>query len=283
MICSTKRNRNLFRKKTTATAPPLAADAGGSEAAARGLDGAELRAAPAVLRDSTGPVAEAEEQEWAAGRNRTIRRGHGRALDGKTRGAALIEQNGAVRTAGSGLGERERERERRCARRGAGPAQGSGPQAPETRPGEPGNHAQQRLPRWPGMTAERPDGGETQHGTWPRPRTKQTRAHASEETRPRKTEDTAQEDRKPQEGEGPGPLAGTRIQGPESQEGRKWPTSPNLPSAAFPDFQGDAGVKFLTDDLGRDKVTLAQWICWESREQSRCLREVARGHSTRSV
>ena len=44
--------------------PLRAADALGPEAAARGSRGAGLRATPAVLRDSTGPVAEAEEREW---------------------------------------------------------------------------------------------------------------------------------------------------------------------------------------------------------------------------
>ena len=43
------------------------------------------------------------------------------------------------------------------------------------------------------------------------------------------------------------------IQGPESPEG----TSPNLPSAAFPDFKGGASMKFLIDSLSRDKVTFA--------------------------
>ena len=41
----------------------------------------------------------------AARGNRAIRRGHGRALHGKTRGATLIKQDGAARTTGSGLGQ----------------------------------------------------------------------------------------------------------------------------------------------------------------------------------
>ena len=39
----------------------------------------------------------------AVGGNRAIRRGHRTALDGKPRGTALTEQDGAARTAGSGL------------------------------------------------------------------------------------------------------------------------------------------------------------------------------------
>ena len=72
----------------------------------------------------------------AAGGNRTIRRGHGRALDGKTRGATLIEQNGSAKTAGRSLGQGERKRERRrtCARRGADPWRGSRPRALEAHP-----------------------------------------------------------------------------------------------------------------------------------------------------
>ena len=43
--------------------------------------------------------------------------------------------------------------------------------------------------------------------------------------------------------------ARSRVQ--SVRKGRKRPT----PSAAFPDFKGDTGVKFLTDNLDRDKVT----------------------------
>ena len=61
--------------------------------------------------------------------------------------------------------------------------------------------------------------------------------------------------------EGAGPQAGIMIQVQRVQKGRERPTSPNLPGAAFPDFQGDAGTKFLTDNLRRDKVCVcAGWI-----------------------
>ena len=62
----------------------------------------------------------------------------------------------------------------------------------------------------------------------------------------------AQEDK----AEGPRQELGFRVQ--RVPKGRKWPASPNLPSAAFPDFQGDAGVKFLIDDFSRDKVAFAR-------------------------
>ena len=64
----------------------------------------------------------------AARGNRAIRRDHGRTLDGKTRGAALTEQNGTARTAGSGLGQGEevRERERGAEVRGRDRGHGSG-------------------------------------------------------------------------------------------------------------------------------------------------------------
>ena len=42
----------------------------------------------------------------AATASGAIRRGYWRALDRKTRGAALVEQDGAARTAGNGLGQR---------------------------------------------------------------------------------------------------------------------------------------------------------------------------------
>ena len=54
----------------------------------------------------------------------------------------------------------------------------------------------------------------------------------------------------------PGRNLGFRVQ--RVRKGRKWPTRTNLPSAAFPDFQGDTGVKFLLNNLGREKVTFAR-------------------------
>ena len=69
---------------------------------------------------------------------------------------------------------------------------------------------------------------------------------------------TTQESRPTQEREGPGPQAGIMIQGPESGRAASGQQGPNLPGAAFPDFQGDAGMKFLTDNLGRDKVAFAR-------------------------
>ena len=43
--------------------------------------------------------------EVARRRDRTTRRGSGRALDGQARGAALVDQDGATRATGSGLGQ----------------------------------------------------------------------------------------------------------------------------------------------------------------------------------
>ena len=86
-----------------------------------------------------------------------------RSLDGKARGATLIEHDGAVMTTGSGLGqgrggERERGTEVREARDKT-PWQGSGPKVTKAPPREAGHDAQQRLPGWPRMTAVCPDGG----------------------------------------------------------------------------------------------------------------------------
>ena len=41
-------------------------------------------------------------------------------------------------------------------------------------------------------------------------------------------------------------------------KGRKGPTYANLPGAAFPDFQSDAGVELLEDNLSGDKVAFAR-------------------------
>ena len=38
-----------------------------------------------------------------------------------------------------------------------------------------------------------------------------------------------------------------------------------MPSSAPPDFQGDAGVKFLMDNLGRDKVASAMDLLRERK------------------
>ena len=193
----------------------------------------------------------------AAGGSRAIRRGHGRALDGKTCGAALIEQNGASRTAGSGLGQR-----------GARARAGAGADVREARsrigttdskapPGEPEHHAQQRLPRWPGKTAERPAAGGTQHGTWPRPRTdraKQLETDSSASLRG----DTAQENG----GHGAGRQC-VSIKSP----------------AGVPDDRSVGNV--LTEERGKVRTTVREFgppclvcvqsetACWACGEQTR--------------
>ena len=55
---------------------------------------------------------------------------------------------------------------------------------------------------------------------------------------------------------GPGQRPRVRIQ--SFWKGRKWPTCPNLPGAAFPDFRGGAGVEFLVDHFSGDKVAFAR-------------------------
>ena len=154
--------------------------------------------------------------------------GPGRALDGKTRGATLIEQDGAARTTGGGLGQERAgaraepvDRDHRFRRRLH--------ESLDYR-------AQQRLPGPPGRTTERAEGLGPREQTWAHTR---QRGHGPGKRRTRR-----RESRPTQEGEGPGPQAGTKILGLESPgSGRKRPTSPNLPSAAFPDFEGDAGMK----------------------------------------
>ena len=124
-----------------------------------------------------------------------------RALDGKTRGATLIEQDGVTRTTGSALGQG-----RAGARAGREVREASGRDR-DAPPGEPGHHAQQRLPRWPGRTAARPDGGGTPHGTRPRAETERVRrrrtntsARLRGDTVQKKTEGTARERRERAQG-----------------------------------------------------------------------------------
>ena len=64
----------------------------------------------------------------AARGDRAIRQGHWRALDRRAGGATLIEQEGATRTTGSGLGQRKAGASggRRCARRETGNVAGIG-------------------------------------------------------------------------------------------------------------------------------------------------------------
>ena len=177
-------------------------------AAARGSRGAGLRATPAVLRDSTGPLAEAEEQEWR--QEETERSGGAtrRALDGKTRGATLIEQDGAARTTGSGLGQ---------GRAGAR----AGTEVRETRGRPRGRDRHHRFRRrlqeslnimrnsgfqsgQGGQTAVRPDGGGTPHGTWPSPKTERVRRlRTNTSARPRARR-VQRENTPTQEREGPG-------------------------------------------------------------------------------
>ena len=179
----------------------------------------------------------------AAGGDRATRRGHGRALDRKTRGATLIEQDGAERTTGSGLGQREsRSVSGAGGARGEGQVlwQGSGPQVPEAPPGEPGHHAQQRLPDWPGRTAARPMAKPQKRAReTAEKKQKRTKAHASEEaqTREEKTGATTQESGPAQE-RGPGPRARTMILGPESPEGPQAANKPEFAEHCVSRFPG---------------------------------------------
>ena len=79
-----------------------------------------------------------------------------------------------------------------------------------------------------------------------------------EQHRPREAETPAQQRRKTDRKEGAPGSAETKGQGPESLEGPQGPTSLNLQGAAFPDFQGGAGVEFLRDNLGGDKLAFAR-------------------------
>ena len=108
---------------------------------------------------------------------------------GKASGAALIEQNGTARTAGSGLGQRRaRARTGVQVREARGrPRGGDGDHglrgAP---PGEPEYHVRRRLPTWPGKTAEPPAVGGTRRGTRPRPISKRKNSWNRQQHTPQK-------------------------------------------------------------------------------------------------
>ena len=96
---------------------------------------------------------------------------------------------------------------------------------------------------------------------------KRTQAHASGATRSKTTNDSGAErpeihkKKKAQKTRNPKQRLGLKFQ--KVRKGRKKPTSPNLPSAAFPDFQGDAGEKFFFfgQPWQRQNYVCAQWIC----------------------
>ena len=200
---------------------------------------------------------------------------------GRRRDRAVGRGHGPWGRAGSGLGRRERESERSGGVRGEGQAPwgGIGTTCSSGPPEEPGHHAQQRLPGPSGRTTERRSCGgtrskarnqacktaENRHGRTPQRDTDQENGGHGAESR-----------------QGPELQAGTRIQGPKSLEGRKWPVCPNLPSAAFPDFEGVAGVKFLMANSAETKLRLRAMDFLRERKTATCLGEVARRRSTRS-
>ena len=144
----------------------------------------------------------------AVGGNRATRRSHRTALDGKTPGTALARAGAEVREARSR--PRSRDRHHRLRRR---LQESLNTMRDGVRQGGQGRQLSGQPTEGLSSRHGRGAGPHAQH-SW-----KPTRAHASEETRSRTTEDTAQKDRKPLEGEGPGLQARTWIQGPESPEG----------------------------------------------------------------
>ena len=128
----------------------------GAEAAARDSHGVGLRATPAVLRDSTRPLAEAEEQEWrqeetersvgATGElltERPVMKPRGRLGCGLGQGRAGARARTEVRETRDISRGRDRDHRFRGASRRA-------------------CHARPRLPEWRARTAAQPGGG-----SWP--------------------------------------------------------------------------------------------------------------------
>ena len=178
----------------------------------------------------------------AVGGDRAIRRGHMTALDGKPHGTALIEQDDAARTAGSGLGQgRAGARAGKEARETRDRPRGRGPQVPEALPGEPERHAQPRLPEDSCAARRRRDSARdtakpqnraretaaNEHG-----RTPQTKhGRRQQRTRRRRT-------RRTQEEGGQGPQAETLIQGQESPEGPQAASKPEFAERGVSRFPG---------------------------------------------
>ena len=112
--------------------------------------------------------------------------------------------------------------------------------------------ANSECPRPPGMPARPAMPGVATLMTWD--------GHAKRLTsaRLRNRRHQHNRDKNPQERGAMEPRAKTEGQDPESLEGRQGANKPNLPGAAFSDFQGDAGVEFLIDNLGEDKVAFSR-------------------------
>ena len=178
---------------------------------------------------------------------RAVRRSRRTALDGQPRGTTL---DGAARTIGSSLGDR-------------GARAANGPRTPETPPRETERHEPQRLPRWP----EKPAAGAAQSETWA--------THETERAERLQTNTSAR-------------LKDNTVQGKEGHrrdndqgttEGRAWAESgPRAAGraaqgAAFPDFQGDAGVQPLEDNLSGE---CAGMVFVGKGERSACAMPVLR-------
>ena len=160
--------------------------------------------------------------------NRAIRQGHGRALDGKTRGTTQIEQDGAARTTGSSLGQG-----RAGTRAGTGSVAGigtTGSGGASRRGWTSCATAASKVAREDSCAAKRRrdsarDMAEAQD------RARKTAENKHDRTPRRKTRRRRTSHHKRERAQGPRQEQGFSIQ--RARKGRKWPTSPNLPSAAL--------------------------------------------------
>ena len=132
----------------------------GAEAAARDSHGVGLRATPAVLRDSTRPLAEAEEQELRQEETERSVGATGELLTERTR-------DEATRTTGARSWARESGS---ASEDGGARDEGTSPVAGIGTTGSGGAsrracHARPRLPEWRARTAAQPGGGGTPRGS----------------------------------------------------------------------------------------------------------------------
>ena len=179
--------------------------------------------------------------------------------DGEARGAALVEQDAATRTTGSGLGQGRagaragtEVRETRDRPRGRDRDHG-------LRRREPEHHAQPRFPELRERTAARPDGGGTPRRTLPSSKTERVKRLRTDMGACLR-EDTVQKRK-----------SGRHDAGEQTSTGKRGPRTPgrNYDSRSRESRRAASGQQAricralcfqisMVDNLGRDKVTFAR-------------------------
>ena len=186
--------------------------------------------------------------------DRAVSRGRGTTLDGQRSGPRWLSRMKPRERLGAAMGKGERERDR-----GRKSAAGRARSAAEI--GAMSREGASKRDRRPFVTTSSRDANEASctansRSCSDRPRTKRDaqngcKRHTLKTTRSRRRGTPAHQRPENHRRE----RLRVRIQ-------RVWkgrgPTCANLPGAAFPDFQGDAGVKLLEDNLGLRAMDLSR-------------------------